>query len=118
MTERTPLLLAGSAPSSQHCAGVADADLAALPVYHTIVSSVGCGWPGGLSSRALLLPIAFRYSPQHLVYNEIVHNVDVPLSDEQLRSPEIQFAIIQPLEQYLGTSLARAPAPRSPKPHP
>ncbi|ORY85328.1 Saccharopine dehydrogenase-domain-containing protein [Leucosporidium creatinivorum] len=38
------------------------------------------------------------YSAIHRVFRDIRQWVDVPLSDEQMRSPEIQFAIIQPLE--------------------
>jgi hypothetical protein len=37
------------------------------------------------------------------VHQEIVNYVDVPLSEEQLRSPEINFAIIQPLESAFAS---------------
>ncbi|KAI5476360.1 nonselective cation channel [Pseudohyphozyma bogoriensis] len=52
----------------------ADSYLSTLPVYQTI----------------------------YLVFREIESNIDVPLSDEQLRSPEIAFAVIKPLEELLG----------------
>ncbi|BGP44774.1 hypothetical protein JCM10450v2_000588 [Rhodotorula kratochvilovae] len=38
------------------------------------------------------------FSSVHRTFRTIQAYVDVPLSDEQMRSPEIQFAIIQPLE--------------------
>lgn len=38
----------------------------------------------------------------HRVYDMIQEYVDIPLSDEQMRGPEIQFAIIQPLEASLA----------------
>ncbi|GAA5980633.1 hypothetical protein JCM10908_001716 [Rhodotorula pacifica] len=38
----------------------------------------------------------------HRVYGMIEEYVDIPLSDEQMRGPEIQFAIIQPLEAALA----------------
>ncbi|GAA5926471.1 hypothetical protein JCM3775_001027 [Rhodotorula graminis] len=40
----------------------------------------------------------------HLTFRTIQAYVDVPLSDEQMRSPEIQFAIIQPLEALLAAA--------------
>ncbi|GAA5914827.1 hypothetical protein JCM8208_005713 [Rhodotorula glutinis] len=40
----------------------------------------------------------------HLTFRTIQAYVDVPLSNEQMRSPEIQFAIIQPLEALLAAA--------------
>ncbi|KAM0756238.1 hypothetical protein T439DRAFT_308703 [Meredithblackwellia eburnea MCA 4105] len=78
LSERAPLLPPGmSIPAttvSPACSRFNEANLASLPVYTTI-------WQ---------------------VCREIEHYVDVPLSEEQLRSPEIQFAIVLPLEQYFG----------------
>ncbi|KAM0793199.1 hypothetical protein ACM66B_000669 [Microbotryomycetes sp. NB124-2] len=59
--------------SSSSCATLTGPDLDSLDVYYTI----------------------------HRVHRDIKDYLDVPLTDDQFRSPEIQFAIIQPLEaQY------------------
>ncbi|GJN91595.1 hypothetical protein Rhopal_004618-T1 [Rhodotorula paludigena] len=44
------------------------------------------------------------FASVHQTFRTIQAYVDVPLSDEQMRSPEIQFAIIQPLEAMLAAS--------------
>ncbi|GAA5920772.1 hypothetical protein JCM1841_004181 [Sporobolomyces salmonicolor] len=38
----------------------------------------------------------------HRVYRSIQENVDVPLSDQQIRGPEVTFAVVNPLETSLA----------------
>lgn len=45
------------------------------------------------------LPI---YNNIHLIHKVIIQNIDISLTPEQLRSPEITFAIVQPLERLLA----------------
>lgn len=42
------------------------------------------------------------YQSIHFIHQQIIHNVDVALTTEQLRSPEITFAIVHPLELLLA----------------
>lgn len=105
--EREPLL---RSVSQTRCSTIAEDELARLPVYQSIASPPSSGSP--ICADPTL--------QQHQVYREIVWNVDVPLSDEQLRryalelpnrtsssppscrSPEIVYSIIQPLETSLA----------------